>query len=173
MLSPLSENSNTISFSFWKASPELNKTVSDTQGNTCFLSPQDYPSWVSRKLNGSQLKLSFLLWMYTCIFVYSHRSMLPLPTCTVFGISLTPYCLLCPHRHQGMYQWSLSLPDLHLPWSGKASTVLLATLISKTEGLTLLASQWDSSWSFSFLLLQCLSLSSKTCFVLCSSWLFP
>lgn len=56
-----------------------------------------------------------------------------------------PTCAFCPRHSQGMYPQSLPLPELYLSWSGKGRTILLATLISKTEGLTLLASQQDSS----------------------------
>lgn len=63
--------------------------------------------------------------------------------------TVLPTCAFCPHHSPGMYPGSLSFPELYLSSSSKASTILLATLISKTEGLILPASQRDSSWSFS------------------------
>lgn len=59
-----------------------------------------------------------------------------------------PACAFCQCHSPGMHPWSSLCLNPYLPWSRKASTTLLATLVSKTD-LTLLASQRDSSWSFS------------------------
>lgn len=130
--------------------------------NTYFLSPRDHPSWVTRRLNGSQLKLSSLLSpSFQCVPAPSYN---PTDLCCYFlpawccqstthrtaYLCLLPTPLIRKVSMISLFAWSPS------PWSGKASTIFLTTLISKTEGLTLLSSQWDSSWSLSFLPLQCL-----------------
>lgn len=136
-------------------------------------------SGVARKINGPQLRPSPLsspslqsasapsCAACTDLCCYSA------PALCLKSLVHPAMCLLSTPLIRNVSATSLSLPDLHLPCTGTASTILWATLISKTEGLTLLASHWDSSWSLSSPALQCFSSSLKTCSVLWSSWLFP
>lgn len=136
----------TPSFSFWKALDCLSWNTSKKHlfcqfSRLSFMSPLETQEGHSLSCLPCYHHLLHILSHFQaatshlhCVQTKSHRE---LPTCA------SRQC-----HSPGMHWWA-SLPELYLPWHGKASTTLLATLVSRTEDLTVLASQRNSSWSFS------------------------